>query len=216
MTGKKTFIKFLCLLLSIYSLSANEFEGSLTMVKRSYYDTTIYIFTVKGNMVRLDLKNAAKQTIQSLIIDLNTPKIIALSPNLKLYTYINLIKGTIKQSDDFKVTVTENNKMIQGYKCYQWRVRNESLNTEVSFWINKSDITFYEKTVTLLCNTDEYKNIGDYFMQISPKPGFLPILTEERTLLREEKSKTTITNITRKTINSNVFQVPQDYKFLRY
>ena len=121
----------------------------------------------------------------------------------------------MQKSDEYKVSSTGNNKIIDGYKCFQWRVRNESVNTEVSYWICESDIDVFLKTITTLCYTDEYKNFFEYFIQIPSKPGYLPILCEEWTLLREEKSKTKITSITRKEVNSKVFQIPSDYKLLR-
>jgi hypothetical protein len=215
MTFKKIFILFSAALFAVHVISAKDFEGTISMVKESYYDTSLYVFTIKGGLVRLDVKNSANITVQSLIIDSDVPKIIALSQNLKLFTIITLKKENLQKSLDFKVTSTANNKIIDGYKCTQWRVRNESLNTEVAYWIYESNINIFLKAVTLLCYTDEYKNLFEYFVQISPKPGYLPILTEEWTLLREEKSKTKITNITSKEVSSKVFQVPADYKLLR-
>jgi hypothetical protein len=166
-------------------------------------------------MIRLDQKNSNKEIIQSLIIDLNTEKITALSPNHKLYTNIQKKRLSAKNLSDIKVIATENFKIINGYKCFLWRVRNETKKNEASFWVYNSGYSFFQKAVQLLSCTEDYADLFGDFDQIETN-GSLPILSIERTLLREEKAKIMVTKISPTKISSHLFEIPEGYKYLRY
>jgi hypothetical protein len=89
------------------------------------------------------------------------------------------------------------------------------MNTEMSFWIFDSGLLFFQKAIKLLSCTEDYSHIFFLFSEIEAQGG-LPVLSVERTMLREEKAKTMITQFSAGKINSNVFRIPEDYKYLRY
>jgi hypothetical protein len=211
----KLLIPFLFFLLFFRNSTANEFEGNLIITEETFYDTTYYYFSVRNNLVRMDQKNSQKQIIQSLIIDLDQEKITALSPNHKLYTNIQTNNKSFFNKNEIVVMPTHNFKIINGYKCYLWRVRNEPMNSEVSYWIYDSGYSFFDKTIALLSGTEDYSNLFKAYIQINNTCG-LPILSVERTLLREEKSKITVTNFTGRKVNPKLFEIPEGYKYLRY
>jgi hypothetical protein len=215
MKTNKLIIHFLLLFAIFQKSNANSFEGNLTIIKETFYDTTFYYLSVQNNLVRIDQKNSQKQIIQSLIVDIKEEKITALSPNHKLYTQIDTKRRNPNNKNEIVVIPSQNYKIINGYKCFLWRVRNESMNSEVSYWVYNSGYEFFHKTVQLLNGTEDYSNLYNTFSQIDNVNG-LPILSIERTLLREEKVKITITHLSNKKVNPNIFHVPEGYKYLKY
>jgi hypothetical protein len=200
----------------VHSSTAMGFEGSITLVKQTCYDTFYYSFTVKDNWVRIDEKNAQAQVMQSLIIDTRDKSITALSPSQKLYTSIVKMNDEPTVQKDFSVLKTDNYKYIDGHKCYLWRLRNPNLNMEVSFWVFESDFSFFNDVVSILSHTEDYSRFCLYFDRVPQNKGFFPMLTVEKTLLRDEKMKVTVHSIVRKKIDARLFQVPREYKYLRF
>ena len=123
MNPNKLLIPFLLIFLIFQKSNANSFEGNFTITKETFYDTTFYYFTIQNNLVRIDQKNSQKLTIQSLIIDIKEEKITALSPNHKMYTQIETKCRNQINKSEIVVIPTQNFKIINGYKCFLWRVR---------------------------------------------------------------------------------------------
>lgn len=212
----KRFILSVSFIISIHNLYASDFEGNITFVKETLYDTSYLTFSVKQNLVRLDERNSKQQILQSLIIDIKTKNIIALSPALKLYTTIQKhINDVSEQKKDFIFVKTENYKYINGFKCLQWRMRNQELNCEVSYWVNEGDFSFLGEVFQLLGRTEDYAKYCLYFDQIPQTNGYFPVMMVERTLLRDEKLKFSLQNITTKKVDDQIFSIPKEYKYLR-
>jgi hypothetical protein len=200
----------------VQGTGALGFEGNITLVKQTFYDTTYYTFSVKNKLVRIDEKDTKLQIMQSLIIDIQQKSIKALSPSQKLYTTIQKNNNNTPIRKNFAVTKTDNFKYIDGYKCFLWRVRNPDLNMEVSFWVFESDFNFFNDTIELLSQTEDYSRFCLYFDQIPDNHGFFPMLMIEKTLLRDEKMKITVQHIERRKVDDRVFLVPGEYKLLRF
>lgn len=216
--ASKKIITFLSIIF-IYSISlpAINFEGRIILSKQTPYDTTIYEYSVKKNLVRLDIKKSLAQVMQSLIIDLEKENIIALSPNHKLYTILKKNNQPIPdEKEDFEIIKTPNFKLINRYKCFLWHVRNKHLNSDIAFWVTELQFDFLPKVIKLLSRTDDYAHIINYYMQVNQDNTFFPILIIDRTLLKEEKSKMQVINIVNETVNDKEFEIPKDYQLLRY
>ncbi|HEX2935438.1 MAG TPA: DUF4412 domain-containing protein [Bacteroidales bacterium] len=217
MASKKTVIIFSILITYSISLLATDFEGRIILSKQSLYDTTIYEYTVKENHVRIDIKNPQAQIVQSLIIDLEEESITALSPNLRLYT--TLKKNSYAKDYDkaeYELIKTPNFKLINGYKCFLWHVRNKRQDSDITFWITELKFDFLPKVVALLSRTDDYNEIINYYIQIELDNNFFPMLIIDRTLLQEEKSKLMVTDILNEPVSDKAFEISKDYKLLRY
>jgi hypothetical protein len=163
-------------------------------------------------MVRIDEKNQKNEIIQSLIINISSKSITALSPSQKLYT--NIYKNRSFTPVDIKITKSTNYKVINGYKCTQWRVRDNTFNTEVSFWVSTANFDFFSKVINLLNKTEDYYQYGNYFNMIPGNEGYLPILIVARTLLREEKYRIVVKDILPQPIDNREFVIPKGYKCL--
>lgn len=217
MASKKIITIFGILITYSISLLASDFEGRIVLSKQSLYDTTNYEYTIKGTYVRIDIKNSFAQIIQSLIIDLEEENITALSPNHKLYTVLKK-KRHPEDFDkaEYELIKTPNFKLINGYKCFLWHVRNKRLDSDITFWVTDMKFDFLPKVVALLSRTNDYSELINYYIQVALDSTFFPILIIDRTLLKEERAKMMVTNIIQEPVSDKVFEIPKDYKLLRY
>jgi hypothetical protein len=205
---KKLILIFISIVFPLFSLFA--FEGIISYVKESKYDTTYNIYYIKDNNVRIEEYDKDKNLQNVVLIDINKETSILINPEKKQYKENNKCDQLKKLFDNnFEINKTDNYKIINGVKCFQWRVRNTQLNTEISYWVTQSKIEFYNN---LLNNLYSSENSNIFFMQIPDNKGYYPMVTEERTLLRDEKQRTTLVDIKSKQMNNNLFIIPSNYK----
>ncbi len=191
------------------------FEGNVQLTKQSYYDTTYFIFYIKEAKVRVDEFNVSGQLIKTLLIDLTTENIVALSPSLKLFTDIKRKENPVFNKQKVEIIKTDNFKIIDGKKCFQWRVRNRDLDCEITYWVTPSEFSVIQKLYYILNATENYSLISSFFMNIPDKEGYIPLVAVERNLVREERQTMQITSINERKVSSRLFEIPHDYKNLR-
>ena len=203
----------LSFLLLLVSANTNSFEGSIEFVHESYYDTTYFTYHVKDNNVRIDKFDKDHHITQSLLIYIDKKELYVLCPIKKLYTKLESHPEDKSYNETFSIKKTENHRLVNGIGCYQWRVKNIERNTEVAYWVSQNDFYFFEDLIKLISQTDK---TYDFFEKIPETQGFFPMLTVERTLLRKEKSRIYVANITKQKINDTKFAIPSDYEFVNY
>lgn len=201
-----------CQLKNDGSKNFNHFEGSINLFKKTLNDTTFYVYYVKGQKIRIDIleKSVNSNSIENyLLFDLENKSIVAISPTRKLY--IPLQTGKYKKAEDknFVIIKSNNKKVVTGYQCYQWRVKNVEMNTEMTYWVAAENFTFFEDLLKLWNRTEKH---AVFYLQIPEINGFFPIESVERTLLRDEKMKLLVTGIKKNKIDDNLFKIPADYK----
>jgi hypothetical protein len=201
---------FIFVYFSLSTVLASGFEGKIEVVKKSFYDSTFYSYMVKDNHIRIDEFNAKNELINSYIIDTKTNSVYALNCNKKIYKQIEPSENVINNKD-FEIIKTENTKIINGYLCYQWRVRNREKNSEIAYWVTKDGFHFYNDMLRIINNIG---NLSDFFIQIPDTKGYLPIMAVERTLVRYEKFRLQVKSIEPGTLSANVFSIPKDYKLI--
>ena len=205
------FLLSFLLLLSSTNTNVESFEGSIEMIQESYYDTSYFTYFVKKENVRIDKFDNNHTLTQSLLINLEKEQIYILNPSKKLYTKSNINSKPNPDSENFTILKTENSRMVDEYVCYQWRVKNKERNTEISYWVSQNNFYFFEELVRLINNTDK---TYEFFEKIPETQGFFPMLCVERTLLRKEKYRLYVINITPKTISDNIFKIPSDFELV--
>lgn len=188
---------------------AGGFEGSMTFVKRTYYDTTFFAYHIKENYIRIEEMNRKKEVTRVYIIDIQNKAMVALHPNRKLFTTIQINPYMYAPNPETEIIKTSNRRRIKGILCTQWRVKNQAENTETTFWVANEEFAFYRKLIEIVNGIDK---INFYFMQIPGAEGFMPLLTEERNLLREKRTHIELIEIERKVLESKIFSIPADYK----
>ncbi len=186
-----------------------KFEGSINLEKKTIYDTSFIKIQVKGNLVRLDEFDSKMNSVNILIINLESEKVLALSPKRKLFYEFRTNRICQVSKADTTIIKTENRMMVNGYYCNLVRVKNISQDTETAFWITQRNFPFFKSLNNILRNIKSDINL---FSNLPDINGELPMLTVERTLLRKEKMKVSITEIKEETLNGNMFKIPSDYQ----
>lgn len=205
------FLLSFLLLLSSTNTNVESFEGSIEMIQESYYDTSYFTYFVKKENVRIDKFDNNHTLTQSLLINLEKEQIYILNPSKKLYTKSDINSKPNPDSENFTILKTENSRMVGEYVCYQWRVKNKERNTEVSYWVSQNNFYFFEELVHLINNTDK---TYEFFEKIPETQGFFPMLCVERTLLRKEKYRLYVINITNNAISDDIFKIPSDFELV--
>ncbi|MBN1989597.1 MAG: DUF4412 domain-containing protein [Bacteroidales bacterium] len=187
----------------------NKFEGTINLVKHTVFDTSYISVSVKGDMIRLEQRDKNKRITTTYIIDVNKEIVLALSPQRKMFTQVRVGNTHAATGGNIEVIKTENSMAINGVTCYQWRVKDRARNTEVAYWVANKNYAFFEKLVRLLARTEDSFNL---FALIPNNTGFFPLLTVERTHLRKEKLRVSVTGIKSAKLNDNLFRVPYGYE----
>lgn len=205
------FFQLIILLSGITQASPNvkKFEGSIKLKKETIYDTSYVTIQVKGNQVRLDEYDCKKKLVSIYIIDLESEKVLALSPKNKLFYELKPNKMAETLNNDTTITKTENRILLDGQSCCQMRVKCTSSDTEVAFWVTENNFDFFTSMNKILRKYKPNINLFSYFPDIN---GVFPLLTIERTLLRKEKMKIQVTGINESCLSENLFRIPLGYQ----
>lgn len=197
------------------SAAGNNFEGQITFVKKTQYDTVYIHYFVKDNKVRINQYTNDGDLIKSLLGDFDKDSIIAIDPSRKMYKPLNLeTELTLnKNRSELEIQKTGNHKIINGVKCYQWRVKDRNSNSEVAYWVADENFNFINKLVQLLKNTDRMCHYYSFFQD---KSGSIPFVTVERTLVRKEKQRVILSHIEEKEIDDSYFNIPSSYVEVRH
>lgn len=204
-------ISFILLVFPVTS-DVKSFEGSIELVQESFYDISYFTYFVKNNHVRIDKFDHTHTLIQSLLINLDKEEIFVLSPSKNLYAKPEINNPRKSGKENYVILKTENSKMVGEHLCYQWRVKNKERNTEVAYWVSQKNFYFFEELLKLINCTD---NTFEFFEKIPETQGFFPMLSVERTLLRREKSRLCVVNISDQPLNNNLFEIPANFELVR-
>lgn len=191
------------------ALTAQDFEGAIYVKKKDLNDTMNLIYTVKGKLIRVDEMDNQNSIKQSLIIDVSNKRIVAIDPQKKLYRLLPTEKAISRRPNDLVIKKSTNYKVINGYKCFQWRVKSVPLNTEVSYWIPEASFSFFSDMLLMLNSSERSLH---FFMMLPLSDGLMPMLAVERTLLRKEKKRYRVTKVLPQTVKDSLFKVPDDYQ----
>ena len=190
----------------------NGFEGSLQIRRTSLYDTTYITYKIKDSNIKIEEFDSHSRYLSNYIVNLGENKVYAVDPINKYYKPIETRDYIPKPIQDFEIIKSENFRYINGYRCNQWRIKNREENTEITYWVTQGNFSFYPDCLRALNSIDK---IFNYYLQIPDTGGFLPMLTVERTLLRDEKGRVEILRITQKSIPTSEFKIPENYRLFR-
>ena len=197
------------LFLNINYLRAQTFEGEIRIVRESNTDTTAYVYLIRNNLMRIEELGNDNQVSGIMIFDFNENTTIACLPSKKLYMDISL-PPVQKASDkeNYELISSGNSKMMHGFKCEQFRVRNKLQNTEVSFWLADIGFSYFPDFISA---SGRPEKTAQYSLFLPDRQGWFPFLSEVRTLIRELKLKVYVTVIKKMAIPADLFNVPSGY-----
>lgn len=191
------------------SLQNESFEGTIECVRLTFSDTTYYTYHIKDKKVRVDELRSDKKIENSLIFDLDRHTITAISPERKLYMNLPVKPYINVEDDNFEIKKSNNSKIIHGYQCNQWLVKNRAQNTVITYWVANDNFQFFEEFLKLWNRAEKS---AAFYLQIGDSNGFFPMAQVERTLLREEREKQEVTRIKKACLDPSMFAVPNSYK----
>lgn len=191
------------------SIVAQSFEGTIEFTKAGINDTTNYIYTVKGNMVRIDeIGLKSKKIAGTFLVDLEAKTMMSINHDRKLYMdqkapKTPVVKGTCVIKKGAK------GKTLQGFKCTEYIVTNTEENTKITYYIASGNYTFFEKLLRQLNRKDKS---ATYFLQMTDLKNVFPMLSIQTDLSGIETGRLEVTKVTAKPIDAGLFKIPTDYK----
>ena len=198
---KHILVLFLFSAISVISI-AQPFEGVMDFNKISAVDTIKYRYYVKGNNVRIEEMNKKGVIAGIMLVDLVKGNILALSPDRKMYMEVPALSKPII-TGKVEVNKTSGTKIINGYTCKLWRMRNKAENTEVSYWVAEDKFDFFNGLLKVLNRKDK---LSVYFMQAPTVVGAMALEATERNLLRDFKNAIVTTKIEKKVLDASLFR----------
>ena|SRR3989304_856890 len=209
LTGVFIFLIPVLALLPSRQANDQKFEGSLQVIKISLYDTTFLIYKIKDESIKIEEYDNNANHLRTYLVNLKDGKVYAIDPVNKLYKPLQLKPFIPIKNQKFEVIKSENFMYLNGYKCNQWRIKNKEDNTEIAYWVTKDDFGFYTKLLEVL---NSFEKTYNYFLYIPDNQGYIPMMTVERTLVRDEKLKVEIQHIEREFLDSVHFKIPDNYR----
>jgi hypothetical protein len=202
----------LCLALSFgitAAATAQGFEGTIEFKQFTAKDTTLNLYYVKGNKVKLDqLGKTSHKAEGSFLFDLTTNKIIGLNHSRKVYDNVAVSKNAANNKIDTIIKLKDT-KTIQGLKCQGYIVKSKGDNVQITFWLASGNFNFFTSVVELWNRKDK---ASVYFRAIKDTKGMLPMLSIEADLSGKEQGKLEVVKISKKAIDNSVLEIPKDYK----
>jgi hypothetical protein len=201
----------------IYNLSISgfaqdnvrNFEGEILFIKKTLNDTSYISYKIKDHKIRFEELDKNQKIENYFILDLFKRSVFAINPKRKIYADLPVYQWEDKPDTlNYKTQKTGNYKFIKGYKCFQWRVINDSANTEIQFWTISENFSFYSDFQKLLNSSDKF---SQYYLNSPGIYGEMPLESVERSILREMRMQMEVVSIEQKKVQSYLFDIPKGY-----
>ncbi len=185
--------------------NTNNFNGIITSIKTTVFDTLKSYFYVCDSIIRIDNFDKNFNPVNTYIYYLNKNECYVINDKLKAYKYKKIPVTNYNNDNIIKTKIF---KYINGKKCFLWKIKHE--NKIYSYWVTGKNYNFYYKICGLFYN----KNKATSIFASSKFKGIMPMLVEERTKLRQIISQYKITQIEPAVIDYSVFKIPKNYKLI--
>lgn len=205
---KQISISMLALVATSTVSIAQSFEGTIEFKKQTTFDTTDYVYYVKGDQVRIDEIGSSSGKVEgTFLINLKSGKMTTLSHDRKLFMDKEATPAAKTKGAPI-VSKTKNTKTIQGYKCTEYLVKNEEEGTEINYWLAAGKFDFFNSLLNILNRKDKF---SVYYQQIQGTEGMFPFLAVQSSE-GKEKGRMEATKIEKKTLVASTFEIPAGYK----
>ena len=194
------------------SASLAQFEGEIIFEKNVGKIHVIYKYFVNGNDIRIE-EVSEDGTIDGIqLMDLDTRKTYALSPERKLW--FETPNRRPANSLDVEVKKTGKTKEILDKKCFEVIVTSKTQDRKIIYWITKGDYKFF---IPMLETLNRKENQAMYYLEIEGMENHFPMLSTEHVLSTGDVVSTLkAEKIESKKISPETFIIPKDYgKFER-
>ncbi|MCU0432222.1 MAG: DUF4412 domain-containing protein [Bacteroidia bacterium] len=204
----RKFLLVLGVLTSTFA-AAQNFEGVIEFKKKSLTDTVNYMYSVKGNMVRIDEINQRTHRIDgSFLLNLQEGSMIYLNHERKTWGRREKTGKPVVPTG-LNVSSTKVTKTFFGYKCNQHIVKNTADNSSIHYYVSPGRFTFFVPMLELLNRREDFST---HYLSLPVKDGSFPFLAIKFDAAGKEVGRLEVTRIEKKTVSASVFEVPKDYK----
>lgn len=188
----------------IFSFSyAQPFEGKISM--KVFSDESMDMdYLVKGDNIRIEIKENDGGYQGSFIYNGSDNKMLIIMPEQKMYMEIPL--GDMYDSDDYEgteedvdINVTGETKMINGYNCEKWIIKNE--DEEVEVWMAKGLGGFF-----MFQNPMDHSPKSAWQSKLKAGNYFPMQVVENKKVVME------VTSVDKKALKDDLFTVPKDFQ----
>lgn len=213
--SEKILLYLLVLFVFVISNVSNTyaFEGHITFVQSTGYDTLWLKYSIKGDKIKISKYDRDNNLIQCLLVDISEEQVTAIDYQQKLYRPLDLEQADqTKKEKKYTILQTDNFREVNGVKCYQWRVRNRESNSEIAYWVTRTNFDFFHDLIRLL---ERSNKIYHFFSQIPANDGYFPMLAVERSLLRRERQRIAVTEIKHESLQDELFEIPKDCSLVK-
>ena len=194
---------------SIIPEKTDKFEGIITFKKETLSDTSFFEYFIKDEFVRINKLSKNRKLLTYKIINMKTGTVSIIKPSKKLYIQKPVAKTNIENAQDLdnvEIEKRDNFKYIGKYKCYQWIVTDKKKKTVITYWMSDCSYDYYYKLISF--SSDKFYK---YFRQMPKLNGTIPLICEERSLLRTKRMTFSAISIVEKKIKDENFKIPSGY-----
>lgn len=173
-------------------------------------DTTINIYYVKGDNVKLDQISKKSGKVEgSFIFDLAAKSIKFVNPARKVWGDHKSETPPVVQGAS-EISHNKTTKMVAGKMCQEYVVKNTTENTIITYWVSNDKFGFFIPLVQLWNRKDKQ---SIYFGQLKDLPkGSMPMMSVETTLDGKVVNRLEVTKLEKKAIDAAMISVPADFK----
>ena len=189
-------------------IKAQSFEGIIYFEKLTAQDTINYAYLIKDNMMRVDEMDKSLNILQSLLINLNDKSMIAISPAHKMYMPFPVKPIPESKPNEFRITKTNNSKVINNYTCNKWEIRQITDSIIINYWVVNDNFDFFLPFLNISNTSDKS---AFYYLQFNESEGFFPMLSVETDFNEKLILKLKVTKVEKKGLLPELFKIPPDY-----
>ena len=166
-------------------------------------------YLIKDNKFRMEMNAGGREAV--MLTDPAAHKMYMMMPEQKMYMEFPTDKLNGNKSENMKkgdFTKTGETKVINGYKCEKWTYKSEEGNGDV--WMTKDLGSF------MLFSNPMGRGHSDQpqWVKDLANEGYFPMLVKMYDTSGKENGTMEVTSVDKKKLDSNLFEVPSDYKKL--
>jgi hypothetical protein len=183
------------------------FQGDISFNKTVGSLNLNYKYYVKDNMVRIEEINKKGRADAIKLVNLENNKVIALSPERKLYLEAPLRSPAANVKVDVKKTGST--KSILGKACEEIVVTNKEQDRKIVYWVTKGNYAFF---IPMLEALNRKEKQAMYYLKIKGVENYFPMKSTEYVLSSGDVVSELVTQvITSENKDDVLFNIPSDY-----
>ena len=196
------------LLVCSFASTANaQFQGVISFEKTAGAINVNYKYFVKNENVKIQEINNEGEIDGVQLVNLNDDKVLALSPERKLYLEAPPARKAAEMKVDVKTT--EKTKEILGKVCQEVVVINKLQDRKIVYWVTKGNYSFL---IPLLNTLNRKEKQALYYLTIKGMEDYWPMVSSEYVLSTGDLvSELKTVSINESELEDVIFEIPSDY-----